>query len=131
MMGRLCAAALCMLSLCAKVCAQTPDTPGPMQSGPHAADLAEKGRSAAAQPNGTPAASFDVNQLFATTCGWCHFKGGREAGKGPKLEGTQLTDTEIVTRIRNGKPGQMPAFGSTFNDEQLQAIIAYIRSLKP
>jgi mono/diheme cytochrome c family protein len=45
--------------------------------------------------------------------------------------GTEKTDAEIVSRIRNGKPGQMPAFGSTFNDDQLKAIIAYIRGLKP
>ena len=27
-------------------------------------------------------APFDVEQLFATTCGWCHSDGGRAAGKG-------------------------------------------------
>ena len=72
---------------------------------------------------------FDVNKLFAGSCGWCHSKGGREAGKGPMLMGTELTDAQIVARIRSGKPGQMPAF--TFNEEQLRAIVAYIRALKP
>ena len=31
---------------------------------------------------------------------------------------------------RNGKTGQMPAFGSTFSDEDIKAIIRYIRELK-
>jgi len=75
------------------------------------------------------AADFDVNQLFASTCGWCHSDGGRSAGKGPKLMGTTLTDAEIIHRIKTGKPGAMPAFGSSFNDAQLQAIVRYIRSL--
>ncbi|MBV8199344.1 MAG: cytochrome c [Acidobacteria bacterium] len=83
---------------------------------------------AAAQPG---AAAFDVNRLFATTCGWCHSEGGRVAGKGPKLMGTSKTDQEIADRIRHGKPGAMPAFGSAFNDQQIAAIIAYIRALKP
>jgi len=72
---------------------------------------------------------FDVNQLFANTCGWCHSNGGRAAGKGPKLMGTTLSDAEIIHRIKTGKPGAMPAFGSSFNDAQLQAIVRYIRSL--
>jgi mono/diheme cytochrome c family protein len=45
------------------------------------------------------------------------------------LMGTELTDAQIISRIRTGKPGQMPAF--QFTDEQLRAIVAYIRALKP
>jgi len=104
-----------------------------MQSGQHVQSApAEKGATDVAP--GTTAASparFNVNQLFASSCGWCHFKGGRENGKGPKLMDTTLTDAEIVSRIRAGKPGQMPAFGSAFSDDQLKAIVAYIRELKP
>ena len=44
---------------------------------------------------------------------------------------TPLTDAEIIARIRAGKIGSMPAFGSTFNDAQLAAIVAYVRELKP
>jgi len=73
--------------------------------------------------------SFDVNKLFAGSCGWCHSKGGRAPGKGPMLMGTALSDAEIISRIRNGKTGQMPAFA--FTDEQLHSIVAYIRALKP
>jgi mono/diheme cytochrome c family protein len=74
---------------------------------------------------------FDVEQLFATTCGWCHSDGGREAGKGPQLMNTTRDDDFIRDRIKNGKPGAMPAFGETFNDAQIDAIIKYIRALKP
>jgi mono/diheme cytochrome c family protein len=107
------------------------DKPGGMQSGTHTQTEAAQ----PAQPASPPAAAaqageFDVTKLFATTCGWCHLSGGRVAGKGPQLMGTTKTDAEIVSRIRNGKTGQMPAFGSTFNDDQLKAIIAYIRGLK-
>ncbi len=98
---------------------------GPMSSGkpPEAA--------AASTPPAADAKgeAFDVQKLFANTCGWCHSDAGRSAGKGPKLMGTTLSDAEIIHRIKVGKPGAMPAFGANFTDDQLQAIVRYIRSL--
>ncbi len=76
-------------------------------------------------------APFNVEQLFATTCGWCHSDGGRAAGKGPQLMDTKRDDDFIRNRIKNGKPGSMPAFGSSFSDAQIDDIIKYIRELKP
>jgi mono/diheme cytochrome c family protein len=117
--------------------AAPPPPPGPMQSNmppdrPTASG--DRAPAAAALPGAQAdqaAAPFDVRQLFATTCGWCHSKGGRVPGKGPQLMGTQLSDREIASRIRNGKPGRMPAFGTTFSDGQIAQIIAYIRGLEP
>ncbi|MGC2778807.1 MAG: cytochrome c [Bradyrhizobium sp.] len=74
---------------------------------------------------------LDVQQLFASTCGWCHSDAGRVAGKGPQLMDTQRSDDFIRNRIKVGKPGAMPAFGEAFTDAQIDAIIAYIRALKP
>jgi mono/diheme cytochrome c family protein len=99
-----------------------------MQSGSHASQPA-----AVMATPATPAASgaFDARQYFGTVCGWCHSSGGREPGKGPKLMGTALTDGEIAYRIKTGKTGQMPAFGSSLNEQQIATMVAYIRSLKP
>ena len=76
-------------------------------------------------------APIDVGQLFATTCGWCHSDGGRAAGKGPQLMDTKRNDDFLRNRIKNGKVGSMPAFGTTFSDGQIDEIIKYIRELKP
>ena len=98
---------------------------GPMSS--------KKEAAAAPSPDGAPAdpaAALDVEKLFAGTCGWCHSNAGRTAGKGPQLMGTTLTDAEIIHRIKVGKPGAMPAFGSAFTDDQMQAIVKYIRGLR-
>jgi mono/diheme cytochrome c family protein len=126
-------AAIVATAFCAAaaVRAQTSPKPGPMQSGTHVSQPAEA--SAAASSVSAPAsdAAFDPKQLFASVCGWCHSSGGREAGKGPKLMDTALTDGEIVYRIKMGKTGQMPAFGSALNDQQIAAVVAYIRNLKP
>jgi len=117
---------------CAATAARAQTTkPGPMQSGTHTGtpEATSAAPTAASAPDG--AAGFDPKQLFATVCGWCHSSGGREAGKGPKLMDTTLTDGEIVHRIKMGKTGQMPAFGSALNDQQIAAVVAYIRGLKP
>jgi len=105
-----------------------------MSSTPSASQAAPADTRPPAVPPASPASgsgAFDVPRLFANTCGWCHRNAGRTAGKGPQLMGTTLTDEQIVQRIRNGKPGAMPAFGASFSDEQVKAIVAYIRSLKP
>jgi len=73
---------------------------------------------------------IDGSTMFATVCGFCHQDGGRTEGKGPKLAGTKRSDDYIIERIRNGKPGAMPAFGGAFSEGQLIAILAYIRALE-
>lgn len=88
---------------------------------------------AATKPTKEQAAKspLDGEALFASTCGFCHSKGGLEAGKGPKLAGSERSDEYIVDRIKHGKRGLMPAFGGAFTDEQIQQILVYIRSLEP
>ena len=82
---------------------------------------------AAQQP--APSVDPNVSRLFATSCGWCHQAGGRAAGRGPKLAGTDKSDEFIIRQIKQGKPPGMPAFGRSFNDDQIQAIVGYIRAL--
>lgn len=93
------------------------------------------GQSAAAghsnQPAQPEASSDDINgeQMFATTCGFCHQNGGRSAGRGPKLSKSERSDEYMIERIKKGKTGAMPAFGAVFSDGQIIAILAYIRGL--
>jgi mono/diheme cytochrome c family protein len=85
-------------------------------------------QSAATAPDNAP---FDVEALFGSTCGWCHSDAGREAGKGPQLMDSPRTDDYLRNRIKMGKEGAMPAFGTAFSDAQIDDIIKYIRALKP
>lgn len=78
-----------------------------------------------------PDNGFNVEQLFAGTCGFCHSDGGRAAGRGPQLMNSSRDDDFIRDRIKNGKSGAMPAFGAAFSDAQIDQIIKYIRALKP
>jgi mono/diheme cytochrome c family protein len=108
-----CAFAFSIVSVCAQ---QVP---------PAAENSPAKPPQAEASPH-----DIDGETLFATVCGWCHENGGRSAGKGPKLAGTTRSDEFILNRIRNGKPGAMPAFGGSFSEGQIVAILAYIRTLE-
>ena len=85
----------------------------------------------AQSPTAPDNATLDVEQLFASTCGWCHSDGGRVAGKGPQLMDSPRSDDFLRDRIKMGKSGAMPAFGSVYSDAQIDQIIRYIRSLKP
>jgi mono/diheme cytochrome c family protein len=99
-----------------------------------AASLAYAMPIAAQQPATTPApdnAPFDVDQLFAGTCGFCHADGGRAPGRGPQLMNSPRDDDFIRNRIKLGKQGAMPAFGESFSDAQIDEIIKHIRALKP
>jgi mono/diheme cytochrome c family protein len=88
-------------------------------------------RSDETQPVNVPSGdAVDAKQLFATSCGWCHQNGGRSPGRGPKLAGNQHTDEYLMNRIKTGKEGAMPAFGSMFSEPQLRALVGYIRTLK-
>lgn len=78
-----------------------------------------------------PMTDKQVEQLFASICGFCHQDGGRIAGKGPQLAHTGQSDAFIINRIKNGKEGAMPAFEGRLSDAQIKAIIHYIRNLQP
>lgn len=80
--------------------------------------------------------------LFGSMCARCHGENG--AGGLPVYDGgpaprnftdhefhTKHVDAELRQTIINGKGTGMPAFGTTFTSEQLDALVAYVRSLDP
>jgi mono/diheme cytochrome c family protein len=89
---------------------------------------AEPGSVSPPPPEASPN-DLDGEQVFRNTCGFCHQDGGRAAGRGPKLSKSERSDEFIIERIKKGKVGAMPAFGSVFSDGQIIAILAYIRGL--
>jgi mono/diheme cytochrome c family protein len=69
------------------------------------------------------------HKLFDRNCAHCHGDDAR-GDEGPNLHGLTLSDARIAKRIREGLKGEMPAFGKKLNDADIQALIAYIRTLK-
>ncbi len=91
---------------------------------------------AAACKSEPPPMSADA--VFDSICARCH---GAEGYGGPGFDGgpgprnfhdaefqASRTDDDLRNTIRKGRNGRMPAFGSAFNDEQLDGLVRRVRS---
>ncbi len=72
--------------------------------------------------------------LFRANCSPCHGLNAHGGGRGPDLSSGRWThgstDAEIFRTVSQGVPGtEMPANG--FEDSEIWAIVAYLRSLAP
>ncbi|MGA2683515.1 MAG: cytochrome c [Verrucomicrobiota bacterium] len=67
--------------------------------------------------------------LFLRNCAHCH---GADAhgDEGPDLHDLDWTAQQIATRIRKGKAGQMTAFAGKLQPAEIDALVAYVQSLK-
>lgn len=81
-----------------------------------------------------PAAVKEGASLFRANCSPCHGLSARGGGRGPDLTSGRWShgssDNEIFRTIMQGVPGtEMPA--NAFEDSEIWAIVAYLRSLAP
>jgi mono/diheme cytochrome c family protein len=83
-------------------------------------------------------AASDGAALFKASCAACHGADGSgetPVGKSMKVRDLRSadvqkqTDLELTKVIAGGK-GKMPAYGKKMSDEDIQAVIATIRTLK-
>ena len=91
---------------------------------------------AAGQPGAgetKPAAADDETlpgyRIFDHNCAHCHGDDAR-GDEGPDLHDLRKSDARLEKIIKNGIKGEMPSFGKKFSDADVQAIIAYLRTLK-
>ena len=68
-------------------------------------------------------------RLFDHNCAACHGDDAR-GDEGPSLYDLKKTDARITRIIKEGIKGEMPRFGAKLNDADIQALIAYLRTLK-
>lgn len=67
--------------------------------------------------------------LFGQNCThYCHGKEGG-AARAPKLRGRHLDPGYVHTRIANGTPNGMPAFGQAMPEETIWKLVAYVVSI--
>ena len=69
------------------------------------------------------------DRLFEHNCAHCHGDDAR-GDEGPDLHGLHKSDSRLTTIIKGGIKGEMPAFQKKFKDADVQALIAYLRTLK-
>lgn len=75
------------------------------------------------------ATETDGGALFDLSCGSCHGNDG-QGGIGPSLHGVgdRLDEDEARDVVAGGR-GRMPAWGDRLTDEQIDAVVAYVRDL--
>jgi len=69
------------------------------------------------------------SQFFAMSCAHCH---GDDAhgDEGPDLYNLPVSNAYIKVMIKRGVKGEMPTFAKKYNDDQVAALVAYLRSLR-
>jgi mono/diheme cytochrome c family protein len=87
------------------------------------------------------APTVDGAALFSSTCARCHGPDGRGGPspapgvpaprdlRDPALH-AERSDEDFASVLRTGKGTAMPAFGSVYDDGQIRALVAHLRSLK-
>jgi mono/diheme cytochrome c family protein len=69
------------------------------------------------------------HSLFERNCAHCHGEDAR-GDEGPSLYDLKKSDARVTKIIKEGIKVEMPKFGAKFNDADIQALIAYVRTLK-
>jgi mono/diheme cytochrome c family protein len=67
--------------------------------------------------------------LFLMNCAHCHGDDAR-GDEGPDLHGVRKTDARLSSLINNGIKGEMPRFDQKLSPPDVQALIAFLNSLK-
>jgi cytochrome c6 len=84
-----------------------------------------------------PAMADDTEALYKSKCQVCHGADGKGSAAGQKMgardfhspEVTKESDADLIKATKEGK-GKMPKFDGKLTDDQIKALIKYIRSLK-
>ena len=65
---------------------------------------------------------------FAMSCAHCHADDAT-GDEGPNLHKLKISDAHIRLIVTNGIKGEMPTFAKKYDDTQISAIAAFLRTL--
>ena len=67
-------------------------------------------------------------EFFGQSCSQCH--GDDATGdEGPNLHNLTISNARIAATIKKGIKGEMPTFAKKYDERQIAALVAYLRSL--
>lgn len=69
------------------------------------------------------------HRLFLTNCAHCHANDAT-GDEGPGLHGLRKTDARLRRLVTDGIKGEMPRFGEKFSSAELDAIVAFLDSMR-
>jgi mono/diheme cytochrome c family protein len=65
---------------------------------------------------------------FSMSCAHCHADDAT-GDEGPNLHKLDISDAHVTLILKNGIKGEMPNFSKKYDDAQMAAIIAFLRTL--
>ena len=83
---------------------------------------------AAIKPSELTVDATQGRHLFLMNCAHCHGDDAR-GDEGPDLHDLHRSDARIHEVITAGIKGEMPSFGKKLGDQDVQQLIAYLRTL--
>ena len=85
------------------------------------------------------ASTPETQTLYKTKCGGCHGQEGQGAPSAyaqrmnshafSSPEVLKMTDAELIAIMNNGKGKYMPAYKGKLSDDEIKALVAYVREL--
>jgi mono/diheme cytochrome c family protein len=77
----------------------------------------------------TPELIAQGQGFYGTSCSECH--GDDATGdEGPDLHNLSISNARIAATIKRGIKGEMPTFAKKYDDKQIAALVAYLRTLQ-
>ena len=67
--------------------------------------------------------------IYKTSCEQCHGKGGEKGAMGLNLTISNFSEQEMKKRVLEGE-GSMPPYKDHLTDQEINAVIAYVQTLK-
>ena len=83
----------------------------------------------ASGPVASPELVEQGHRFYDLSCSHCH--GDDATGdEGPSLHNLSLSNARIAKTIKNGIKGEMPTFAKKYDDQQVAALVSYLRTLR-
>ena len=100
-----------------------------MPSPPGAETTSLPSAGAASEIVATPELVAQGHQFYDMSCSHCH--GDDATGdEGPDLHNLAISNSRIAHTIKNGIKGEMPTFAKKYDDQQIAALVSYLRTLR-
>ena len=77
----------------------------------------------------TPELVAQGQNYFAMSCSQCH-SDDATGDEGPDLHNLPISNAYIRVMIKKGRKGEMPPFTKKYNDQQIAALVSYLRTLR-
>jgi mono/diheme cytochrome c family protein len=78
----------------------------------------------------TPEVVNQGREFYRVSCSHCHGDDASGDEDGPDLHYLPVSNARIAKAIKTGIKGQMPKYAKKYDDQQIAAIVSYLRSLR-